>query len=199
MKIDKKLKLTFEIETARGKCFVYADPIATDVFKTYFMTIAKAHHKLFSDGVQFALMSGHRIAAMTIEDVAKRDGEWEDEAGGKGRIGVENGLIREIIRLANIFVPTQSGWEMFSLDDAIKTGILTDEDADEVVNLLAFFTSASSMERRKAVEWIFGKLLSVLGGHLTSSSASEYMNSLPKLTATEASKAPAHKPLSVPS
>ena len=77
MKIDKKLKLTFEIETARGKCFVYADPIATDVFKTYFMTIAKAHHKLFSDGVQFALMSGHRIAAMTIEDVAKRDGDWE--------------------------------------------------------------------------------------------------------------------------
>jgi hypothetical protein len=58
-------------------------------------------------------MSGPRVAAMILKDKAIELGVWD------GPEGVERGLIQEIRRLANVFVPTDKGWETIPINEAV--------------------------------------------------------------------------------
>ena len=178
MKIDKKLNLAFPVQSKDGETWIYSTPIALETFKRYHMVIADAHAKIFGKGLKFAAMSGWRIAAMTIENIAIEDGTWE------GQFGVQHGLMNEIVRLTNAFVPTPNGWSLIPLEDAINNKYLSEEDKDEVMNAICFFTLVSSMENQKMVQSFWGWISERWGGRLDASNCTEFQSSLPTLTAT---------------
>ena len=173
MKIDKKLNLVIPIQTEVGELWLHSTPITLETFKLYYKTISKAYAEIFSEGVKYAATSGPRVAAMEIEAVARKEGTWE------GPAGVENGLINEIIRLTNVFMPTDKGWTMIPLDDAIRGGTLSVNDKEEVVNAIAFFTLFSSMENKASVETFMGWISQRWGGRLDAWSCMECQSSLP--------------------
>ncbi len=173
MKIDKKLNLVIPIQTEAGELWLHSTPIALETFKLYYRTISKAYSEIFSEGVKYAATSGPRVAAMEIERVSRETNTWD------GPAGVEQGLINEIIRLTNVFMPTDKGWSMVPLDDAIRNGMLSESDREEVVNAIAFFTLFCSMENKSSVETFMGWISQRWGGRLDALSCTEFQSSLP--------------------
>jgi len=183
IRIDKKLNLTFSVDSGDGQIFVHAAPLSADVFRRYYRIIAKAYSQIWGEGLRYVWTAGWRTAALTIEDIAKQDNVWD------GPDGVENGLINEMIRLTNVFVAGDNGWEMLPLDTALKQGRIDEEAGDLTRNAIVFFILASSIEAKKTLEQTFRPLLKVWDGQLTSSRAMEFQSSLPISTATDSSSA----------
>jgi hypothetical protein len=176
MQIDRNtLNFVMPIERENGMTVhVYATPISRAVFERYYMVMAKTFNTIYSGGL--GIMSGPRVAAMILKDTAIDLGVWE------GSEGVERGLIMEIRRLTNVFVPTPNGWETIPIHEAIAKGHLDEDDMSEVENALAFFTVASHMHRKTDRKGILDGASKLWGARLESLSSSEYCASLSKST-----------------
>jgi hypothetical protein len=197
MRISKKLNLVIPIygdeadKDAQPTCYVHATPIAQDVFEQYYEVIGKAFNKIHEMGLMS--VSSVRLSSLVIRDVAQRDGVWD------GATGVQMGLVNEMDRLTNVFMPTDRGWSMLPLEDALKTNLFTDEDAAEVRNAVAFFTLMSTIVRRRELPTLMVIALKLWGARLESSSGMEFQGSLPTLTGTAATPRSPAVASSVPS
>ncbi len=116
------------------------------------------------------------MAAKIIRSTAIDSGTWD------GPDGVENGLVVEIRRLANVLLPGPNGWEARPFEGAVGRGDLSAEDAAEVENSLAFFTVASSMHRRTEIESIMKVVSGIWGAQTSYSNSTEFAASLPTPT-----------------
>ncbi|MDR3449355.1 MAG: hypothetical protein P4M15_06360, partial [Alphaproteobacteria bacterium] len=119
-----------------------------------------------------------RVAALYIRKAAENMGRAKD---------VEEGLIGEIVRLANVAMRGPNGWEMVPLDEAGKKGLLDPDEQDEVENALAFFTLASSLHKKTERAPILIGAMSLWAGRITSSDFTEFVASLPTSTETASS------------
>ena len=207
MKIDQSLNFVIPCETDdRGIVYVHAQPVTAATFDQFWDVLGQTYSKIFGGGHGSA--AGSRIAAKALRDISKSMGIWE------GPNGTEMGIVKEVRRLAAVIVPNEhaviveesgkspqwrsTGWSTISLDEAVKTGVIDARDADEVENILVFFTVNSVMRRRKELEMLLGIASSVGGlwdAHTTSLNSTAYAASLPTLTATANSGARA--PVSV--
>jgi hypothetical protein len=210
MKIDQTLNFVVPVETEdRGVVYVHAAPISPETFDVYWDVLGQTYSKIFGGGHGSA--GGSRIAAKALRDIAKDQGVWE------GPQGVEMNVIGEVRRLAHVIVPNEkavvvedegkspqwkaTAWHSMGMDEAVKKGVLDKQDADEVENILVFFTVNSVMRRRKELAMLLevGRKVGTLwDAHTTSLNSTAYRNSLPTLTAI-ASSGETAKGLSPPS
>lgn len=191
MKITKRLNLTIPIETEKGPIYVHSTPISREVFERYYLVIGQAFNQIHIGGL--GIMSGARVAALVVKDLAEKAGSWE------GDDGVENGLINEIIRSTNVYVPSPRGWVMITLEEALAGELINDDDASEVKNAIVFFTLISSMVKRDEMAAIMTMATRIWGGQLEPLSCSEFGNSLPTSKGTVSSTGKTAQGSSVPS
>lgn len=190
MKIDRKLNLVIPIEREDGTVYVHSMPLGAEVFDKYYLVIAKAFAAIYKEGLSF--IAGPRVAARTIETVAKDLGVWD------GPEGVEIGLLGEIRRLSNMLVLDKDGWRSMPLDTAVKQGLLDAEEQAEVLNFTCFFIVSSAMHKlseRTANLQMFARVWSV---QITSSTITDFKATLLISTVAETTGAKAI-PLSIAS
>ena len=179
MHIDKNLHIVIPVDCGEGKkVFVHSTPVSTDTFDTFFEEISVAMARLMEGGFG-PYMAGN--AHHMLRKVAKEKGTWETAEGAPGPVQV--GLVNEIHRLTNVCVPTSHGGDLYQLDDAVKRKLITEEDLRPIEGNITFFTLAWRAHpptiRRTIAE---GGIL-MWGARIESLSCSEFLRSLPNLTA----------------
>ena len=178
MKINRNLNLVMEVDNGDSKIFVHSMPISRQVFDTYYLPISKAFSAIYSQGLHTA--AGPRVAKNLLRSAAIDIDMWE------GPEGVENGLFNEIRRLTNVLVPVSGkGWETMVMDQAIKAGVIDDEQIIEIENCITFFIVASAMHMAKDREAILKGAGQIWGWQISSLNCTEFARSLPILTDAE--------------
>jgi hypothetical protein len=174
LQIDRRLNLVIPLrrEDAGITIYVHSMPISRTVFEENFLLISRAFSMMHAAGLgQFA---GPRVAAMIIKRVATELGVWEGDGG------VGNTLMNEIHRLTNVIVPIEGqGWQTRPLEDAVRQGLLSEDEQSEVDNAICFFTLASVMHLRRQVAGILALGADLWETSTTLLNVTEYKNSLP--------------------
>lgn len=181
MEINRKLNLVVTVDTDHGTIYAHSTPVDRKIFEKYFRIVARVFSNLAAQGAGHLILGAPRIAMLELRQVAQELGALD----GPG--GVEAGLVNEIHRLTNIVAPNGKGWQTMPRDDAIDAGLISDEDAAEVDNFIAFFTVQSHMAPYADLMPLMDRMGSVWGVQTTSSSCTEWASSLPTSTATESS------------
>jgi hypothetical protein len=171
VRINKKLNMVIPVERDEGKVYVHSVPISSEVFERYHLVIAQT----FSAFHLHALgpIGAPRTAALILKDIAKNKGAWE------GEDGIEFGLMGEIRRLTNVAVAGARGWEPVPLEEAVRLGVLDDQDKSEVENAIVYFTVSSAMYRRGELAVTLDTLCKLWDAQTTSLNITEYAASLP--------------------
>lgn len=178
MKIAKDLNLVVPVDSAEGEVYFHSTPILRETFQRYHFVICKAFSRLIENGLQ---LTGAKIAAMTLEEVAVELGKWEGDAG------VKAGLMEEIARLTSAIVLTESGWQSLPVEVAIKRGLVEDEDWQEAKQRIVFFTLICAMTRAGVRNDLLEIMADSWQTQTVSSNSTEFAASLPILTETETS------------
>lgn len=177
MKIDRKLNLVLPLEDEGKTLYVHAMPISRQVFERYFKVISKTFNEIYTGG--HGVISGPRVAAMLLKSNAETMGEWDGEAG------VERGLMAEIRRLTNVVALTDQGWQSVPYEVARKEGMLDDDTASEVENVIVFFIVASSVHLKAELPAILKTLSGLWNVRVESSNCTDFASSLETLTEIE--------------
>jgi hypothetical protein len=127
--------------------------------------------------------AGPKIAALTLKDEGKKDAQEQGDAGDGG----VSALLGEIKRLTMILAPAGGSWNMLPVDGAIAQGVIDADDWSEAESAIVFFTFHSALSRKADRVRVATATASVLKGWSTSSSATEYIASLPTLTSSAVS------------
>jgi len=179
MKIDKNLNLVVPVESNEGKAYFHSTPIHREVFQRFHFVMCAAFTKLLQSGME---LTGAKIAAFTLEEVAKDTGKWE------GANGVEKGLMGEIERLTNVLVLAEDGWEMLPVGIALSRGFVDEDDWQEAKQRIVFFTLIFAMTRMDVRNDLLMIMNESWQTQTTSLGCSEFITSLPTLTEIEGSQ-----------
>lgn len=188
MKIDKKLNLVIPLprdETDGPAPQVYSMPVGRGVFETYFLVMSKAFARIYKEGLDF--VAGPRVASMMIRQMAQETARVIPDRPGltnwwEGPDGVEMGLMGELRRLTSVFSPTTDGWQGFPFEDALKKGIISEEEGQEIEGAISFFTLILHMHTRAKAMIFLSPAASLWGWQIVSSTIMEFRSSLPTLT-----------------
>jgi hypothetical protein len=185
MRINQKLNFLIPIDRDDGTLYVHCAPLHREVFERYFMVLSQTFTAIYGQGI--SLISGPRVAALLLRQIATANGEWD------GPEGVEAGLMGEIRRLSNMIINTPQGWQTVPLYDALKEGRLDEDEAAEVEGVMTFFIVASAMHKRSELPAILAFAGKTWGALTSSLNSTDFAASLPTLTpdAVTAAKATA--------
>lgn len=183
MHINKKLNLVVAVERDDQVLHVHSMPVAYEVFQQFYLVLSKTFALLGQQGL--GAVAGPRIAAQLLEDVAKTTARSTRANWWEGEDGVERGLQAEMIRLSNLLLPTENGWQTVQLSDAISREILDKEEAGDVLNQLAFFTVVWHAAPRVDREMLANQGARLYGSSTTSSSFTEFATFLKTSTKDE--------------
>ncbi len=183
MRLSKHLNLVIPVEREIGKdekgepivqkLYVHSTPVNTETFENWELILSKTFASLHQEDTS---LSAPRVALVRMKKIAKAMGIWE------GHEGVEAGLVNEIRRLTNVFVPGLNGWEMLPLGVAFKRDLLSEEELSEIENAATFFTvSWRLMRDPQRMVYILGAC-DVWNAQTTLLSCSEWKDSLPNST-----------------
>lgn len=207
MKLTKALNIAIPVDRDDGSvAWTHAMPISEETFDAFFLVLTMTYTEVFSRGL--GAMVGASIAGRMLKRCATQLGEWD---------GVQQSLLPEIRRLANVAVPQApwsaavaatetapeaprlpAAWQMIPLEQAIKAEVLSPDEAKEVENVLVFFTCVSWVPLRSDRPTAVGALAGYFMGRAISSNCTEFAASLPTSTATASSGAKA-APSPIPS
>lgn len=174
MKINEDLNLVIPVTREQESLSVYSSPISWDVFDLYHGPLGRAYDSLTKEGLNLVVCLA--TAKLALQDAAKDMGVWS------GPDGVENGLLGELRRTSMVNYPTGKGWEVMTLDDASRRGVLDSDEVREVENALVFFTLIYRLFTKTRRATILRSMGVVGGFQLTSLGFTEYQNSLPTST-----------------
>jgi hypothetical protein len=197
MLINNAMNIVISLERDDGSTvYVHATPASPEMFKRYFMVLSKTFTSFMNE--RLGPVGGPRIGAMLLEQTAKETLRFRGDpptSWWEGPDGVEAGLLGEMRRLASVIaLHPERGWSPLPLDEALRLHQLTTEEADEVLNQLAFFTVCSLAPPKKdRRSWVEGGA-AICGSQITSSNCMEFAASLPTSTEDETS-GEAAKPL----
>ena len=175
--IDRNLNLIIPIERDSGLIYVHVMPLGRAAFENNFQMLARTWEALHANGISGT--SAPQIAYLMLRQIAQDMGLWE------GPSGVENSLVNEVIRLSNIVMPGERGWQSVALFDALRTNILDEDEADEVRNAIIFFSVAWWIYPRRQIRKAI-----TMTGHFwrwpaKSLALMEFIKSLPTSTPAE--------------
>ncbi len=188
MKISNDLSLIIPLERTSGKLYVYSKPVSWEVFEMYHRVLGATYEALTSDGLNLVVCLA--TARMALKDAAVALNRWE------GADGVQNGFLNELRRTTMINYPTDAGWEEMMLSDAVRRGIVDDDDQRDIENALVFFTLCYRMFTKDRRLKMLNAMALVGGFQLSSWSGMDFRDSLTTSTAEGDMKAWA---LSIPS
>jgi hypothetical protein len=176
MRIDNKLNLVIPVDTDNGTLYVHATPISRETFEQYALLIGQTFATIYRQRLE--LVAGPRLAMILLRKCAKDLGVME----GPDRQHLEPAqyLIAEIRRLTNVMVPSEKGFQIYPLQDAIDHEILTPDDISEVEGAVVFFMLSSAMHLRKDLPAILAGMTSLWDAQTTLLGCTEYVASLPK-------------------
>lgn len=169
-KLNRRLYLVIPIEQEGKTVYAHCSPVSTEQFANSYLLMAKAFAKLYKEDL--GVLAGPRVAAMLLKEVAASLGKEEE--------GVR--LLQDLRRLINVIGPTENGWVPLPFEDALKSGAIDREDAEEVENASAFFTLAWRMHKRSEREEVLTGAAAIWSAQLTSLACTEYLASLPTST-----------------
>lgn len=177
LRIDDRLNLVIPLYRDDGALYVHTAPLSREVFEQHYMVIAKAFTAMTTEGL--SVVAGPRVAALVLKDMAQQMGRWD------GPQGVERTLMNEYVRLSNVAVPGEAGWEQMPLAVALNKHLLTEDEKAEVIGAIVFFTCNSALHRKDVLEVVLNNLCDLWGTQTTSLGFTEFTGSLPTLTAGE--------------
>ena len=187
--INRRLNLVIPLDRGDGsKLYIHSTPIRPETFDFYHMVLAKTFSAFAHNGLD--PMSGPSVAAMILRDVAKTTMRspgvnWFD---GDDGIGGNAGLMAEIRRLSSVITyDGDKGWATVPLQIALDKGMILDDEKDEVVNILAFFTVASLVAPRLDRPRLVNGMARIYELDTTHLNSTEYANSLKILMQEELS------------
>lgn len=181
MKIDRNLNLVMQLETEKnGKVYIHSSSISRSVFEQFYLELGKVFSQCFDSVNQAHLaLSAPQLAYPALKSIAQKAGNW-DSAGG-----VKFGLVNEIIRLTNVLISGNNGWEQMPLDVAVKRELLDEDEEAEVLSSLVFFTAISKVAPKDLKNSFLEMAGALRSWELTSLDCMEYQNGLPILTKKE--------------
>ena len=181
MKIDRNLSLVMQVQTeGNGLVHIHSTSISRSVFEQFYLELGKVFSQCFDSINQAHLaLSAPQLAYPALKLIAQKAGNW-DGAGG-----VKFGLINEIIRLTNVLVSTENGWETIPFDVAVKREILNEDEEAETLSSLVFFTAISKVAPKDLKNSFLEMAGALRSWEITLSECTEYMNGLPTLTKKE--------------
>jgi len=182
VKIDRKLNLVMQIQTVeKGIIYVHSSSISRAIFEQFYLELGKVFSQCFdaNNKAEHLALSAPQLAYPALKAIANQAGNW-DGAGG-----VKAGLVNEIIRLTNIMVTGENGWETIALDTAIKRELIDEDEEAEILSSLVFFTAISKVAPKDLKNSFLEMAGALRGWVLTSSDIMEYQNGLPILTKKE--------------
>ncbi len=181
MNIDKNRNLVIPIHRDNGEVlYVHSLPISREIFEAFHGVLSKAFSDLTNNGINIvACLSTARLALM---DAAREMNALER---------VQAGLIGEIRRISTVIFIGTDGWDSIMMSDAIKRGILTEDEIDEVENALVFFILSMRLFLKAQRPIMIEAMTSLTGYVITSFSSMEYIGSLPTSTQGDSTKAAA--------
>lgn len=188
MKITKDTRLSFAIESDEfGTILVHSIPIGRDTFDLYFAELGAVFKACYGDDdeARHLALIGPRIALPALKAAALAAGTW------KTPTGVEAGFINELVRLTSIayVAPEGGGWQTLPMANAQGRKILGEDDVEEVLNSLVFFTAACKAGPRKLVAAMLPVIAESIGWEFTFSTLTEFIASSQKSTPDESSTA----------
>jgi len=171
--LNRKLNITFSIDTEKGKVHVHSVPISREVFEENFLVMAKTLTATYKHELGPAMGPG--VASLLLKQEAKAlggDVEWSR---------VQQSLIGEIRRLTNVIFMNADGkgWESLPFTVAIQRDIISQEEASEVENSIVYFICASALHRKAELEIVLDGLRAVWGAQTTSFNVTDFQRSLP--------------------
>ena len=171
MKIDRKLNIVIPVETeSKGLIYVHSTPISRDVFEQFYLELGKVFSQCFDSINQAHLaLTAPQLAYPALKTMTIKAGNWEE---------VKKGLINEIVRLTNVLVIGEKGWESIPLDLAIKREILDEDEESEVLSALTFFTAICRVAPKDLRMSFLEMAGSLRSWELTSLDSTEYLNGL---------------------
>ncbi|MFZ4708224.1 MAG: hypothetical protein ACOYMH_00090 [Zwartia sp.] len=181
MKIDRNLNLVMQVQTeSKGTVFIHSTSISRSVFEQFYLELGKVFSQCFDSINQAHLaLSAPQLAYPALKAISKQAGNW-DGAGG-----VQFGLVNEIIRLTNVLVSGERGWESIPFDTAVKREVLNEDEEMEALSSLVFFTAISKVAPKDLKNSFLEMAGALRNWELTSLDSMEFMSGLPILTKKE--------------
>ena len=165
---------------SKGTVFIHSTSISRSVFETFYLELGKVFSQCFDSINQAHLaLSAPQLAYPALKSIATQAGNW-DGAGG-----VKFGLVNEIVRLTNVLVAGENGWETIPFDTAVKREVLNEDEEMEALSSLVFFTAISKVAPKDLKNSFLEMAGALRNWELTSSDSTEYMNGLPISTKNE--------------
>ena len=162
----------------KGTIYVHSVSISRAVFEQFYLEIGKVFSQCFDSVNQAHLaLSAPQLAYPALKSMAIKAGNW-DTAGG-----VKFGLVNEIIRLTNVMISTERGWETIPFDVALKQGAINEDEEAEVLSSLVFFTAISKVAPKDLKNSFLEMAGALRNWELSSLNCMDFQNGLPISTA----------------
>ena len=166
--------------TNNGTVYVHSVSIGRSVFEQFYLELGKVFSQCFDSVNQAHLaLSAPQLAYPALKSMAIKAGNWE------GAGGVKFGLVNEIIRLTNVVIAGENGWETIPFGTAVTRGLLDEDDESEALSSLIFFTAISKVAPKDLKNSFLEMAGSLRNWELSSLDSMEYMSGLPILTKKE--------------
>jgi hypothetical protein len=170
IKLNRKLNVVLPpFTTDKGLVHVYSSPISLASFRDHYRILGRTFTEIQRLG--YGPITGPSLASYVFRDEAKVYG---DEAHSEM-------LLNEVKRLSYVIYSGEKGWANMPFVEAVKRGILTEEQGDEAENFLVYFTCASWI-KLPSEAIAMDSLRTLWQAQITSSTVMEFMNSLPTST-----------------
>jgi len=181
VKIDRNLNLVMQVQTEKkGTIYIHSASISRSVFEQFYLELGKVFSQCFDSINQAHLaLSAPQLAYPALKSISKQAGNWE------GAGGVQFGLVNEIIRLTNVLVSGERGWESIPFDTAVKREVFNEDEEMEALSSLVFFTAISKVAPKDLKNSFLEMAGALRNWELTSLDSMEYMSGLPILTKKE--------------
>lgn len=182
MRLDERMNLVIPLyrdtsEDTPPYAYVHSSPISRESFEEHYLLLAKTFASIF--GENLAEASGPRVAALVLNDIARKSRAGNSSVDGPG-------LMNEIRRISFIIMKMPNGkWESFPYDSARAD--LDPDDISEVENSLVFFIVLSSMLPRRRLADILPGAVTVWGAQTSFLNFTDFRNSLQTSIVTAAS------------
>lgn len=204
MRIDEKRNLVLPVVTEKVaktvdekemvedvvRVYAFHTPVSREIFEMNYRILAATKSALASKGSHYLMSAGPRIAAMTLKDEGRKDAAARGSFDEQGTL-IDNetkAFLAELKRLTMVLCAGPNGWDLLPVDTAISGGRMDDEDWEEVISAIVFFTSHVSMAKKADRPVATKATASLLGASITSLTPTEFAASLQNSTPAEPTK-----------
>ncbi|MCF6704429.1 hypothetical protein [Raoultella ornithinolytica] len=168
MKIDKKLNLVTNITRDDGSIvYLHVTPFPYEVVEENCILLGNLFTKFIS---QVGGLGAARVAAMMLRQSMKAEVDSGRQAGPT--------LVDDIQRLTVVIHNDGGQWKTVPLEVAFKQGIIDPDEYREVEGEVVFFMVSSAIQKASLLAPTVGTVIKMYDGQLTSSSVTEYRDSL---------------------